>query len=54
MALADGVEGVLAFRTRQQAEGEQQSERAEARHDEIDIAGPHVLADLVVRHHQGP
>ena len=54
MALADRAEGVLAFRTRQEAEGEQQSERAEARHDEIDIARPHVLAQLVVRHDQRP
>ena len=54
MALADRVEGVLPFRTRQQAEGEQQSERAEARHDEIDIARPHILAQLVVRHDQCP
>ena len=43
VALADRVEGVSALRPGEQAEGEQQRERAEARHDQIDVAGAHVL-----------
>ena len=45
MRRADGVEGVVAVRAGEQAEGEQQRERAEARHHQIDVAGAQVLAD---------
>ena len=38
------VEGVAAVGPGEQAEGEQQRERAEARHDQIDVAGAHILA----------
>jgi hypothetical protein len=37
-----------------QAEGQQQGERAEARHDDIDEAGAAVVGVAVVRHHQRP
>ena len=47
-------EGVAAVGTGQQAEGEQQREGAEARHDDIDVAGAQILARGVMRHHQRP
>ena len=47
-------ERVKAVGAGEQAEGEQQSERAEARHDQIDVAGAHVLGHAMVRHHQRP
>ena len=42
---AHGGEGVAAVGPGEQAEGEQQRERAEARHDEIDVAGARVVGD---------
>ena len=47
-------EGIKAVGAGEQAEGEQQSERAKARHDQIDVAGPHVLWNAMMRHHQRP
>ena len=47
-------ERVKSVRAGEQAEGEQQRERAEARHHQIDVAGAHVLRDAMVRHHQRP
>ena len=47
-------ERISAVRPGKQAEGEQERERAEARHHQIDVAGAHVLPDLIVRHHQRP
>ena len=47
-------ESVEAVRAGQEAEGEQQRERAEARHHQIDVAGAHVFRDARVRHHQRP
>ena len=47
-------EGIKAVGPGEQAEGEQQSERAEARHHQIDVAGAHVVGHAVVRHHQRP
>ena len=46
--------GVAAVGPGEQAEGEQQRQRAEARHDDIDVARAQVLAQPVVRHHQRP
>ena len=54
VALADRVERVGAIGPGEQAEGEQQRERAEARHHQIDVTGAHVLLDLIVRHDQCP
>ena len=54
LVAADRREGVAAVGADQQTEGEQQRERAEARHDQVDVAGAGVVADLVVRHDQGP
>ena len=51
---ADGVEGIIAVGAGEQAEGEQQRQRAEARHQQIDVARPQVLAQLVMRDHQRP
>ena len=54
MGGADGIEHIVAVGAGQQAEGEQQRQRAEARHHQIDIAGAQVLAILMVRDHQRP
>ncbi len=51
---AHGVEGVAAGGTCEQSEGEQQHERAEARRDEVDIAGARVVALAMMGHHQRP
>ena len=47
-------EGVVAVRTGEQAETQQQARRAEARHDQVDKAGAHILGHAMVRHHQRP
>ena len=47
-------EAVAAVRPGKQPEGEQQRERAEARHDQIDVPGLRVVAHAMVRHHQRP
>ena len=47
-------EGVAAAGAGQQTEGQQQGERAEARHDQIDVPRPHIVARSVVRHDQRP
>ena len=47
-------EGVAAVRPGEQAEGQQQRERAEARHDDVDVAGAPIVGVVVVRHHQRP
>ena len=54
LALADRIEGESPVRPGEQAEGEQKRERAEARHDQIDIARAQILAHLIMRHHQRP
>ena len=51
---ANGGESVIARRPRQQAEGQQQRERAETRHHEIDVAGFGVAGFAVVRHDKRP
>ena len=51
---ADRGEAIAALDPGEQAEGEQQGEGAEARHDQIDIAGAGVVTDPVVGHHQRP
>ena len=51
---ADVGKGVAAIGTRQQPEREQQRERAEARHDQVDIAGADIVGDLMMRHDQRP
>ena len=47
-------ERVSAAAAGEQSEGEQQAERAEARHDDVDVAGAPVLGIAVMRHHQRP
>ena len=51
---ADGCKSVVSRRPRQQAEGEQQRERAEACHHEIDIAGLGVARLAMMRHDERP
>ena len=51
---ADLGEGVEAVGTRQQTERQQQSERAEARHDQIDVAGVDIFTHAMMRHDQRP
>ena len=52
--VADRVERVAAGRARQQTEREQQRERAEARHQQVDVAGRRVAGPAMVRHHERP
>jgi len=47
-------ECIKAVRPGQQAEAEQQRERAEARHNQVDVAGAHIVGHAMVRHHQRP
>ena len=47
-------EGIAATTAGEQAEGQQQRERAEARHDDVDVTCAPVLGIGVVRHHQRP
>src|SRR5262245_25946509 len=54
MLTTDAAEGIPAVRSRQQAEGEQQRKRAEARHDQIDISGTDIVDHAVMRHDQRP
>ena len=53
-ARADCFEGVAAVRAREQAKGQQQSERAAGRHQKIHVAGADVLRMAMVRQHQRP
>ncbi len=54
MRVADGVEHIVAIGAGQETEGEQQRQRAEARHHQIDEAGAQVLALLVMGDDQRP
>src|SRR6476646_8582622 len=54
MGSADRVKGVVTAWSGQQSESEEQSERAEARHQKIDVTGAHVLLLAVMRDHQRP
>ena len=47
-------ERVAARAAGQQAEGQQQRERAEARHQDVDVARAGILGIMMVRHHQRP
>lgn len=49
-----GLEGVVAVRPGEQAEGEQQRQRAKARHRDIDIAGMRVARLAMMRHDERP
>ena len=51
---ANGRKSVVSRRPRQQAEREQQRERAEACHYEIDVAGPGVARLAMMRHDKRP
>ena len=51
---AHRVETVKSAGAGEQAEAEQQSKRAEARHDQINVAGVDVLRHAMMRHHQRP
>ena len=44
-------ERVKAIGTGEQTEGQQQRHRAEGRHDQINVAGAHIIGDAMVRHH---
>ena len=50
----DGGKRVVAVRTGQQTEREQQGQRSEARHDQIDVTGPGVFPVPMMGHHQRP
>jgi len=54
MCGAHGGERVIAARAGKQAEGEQQRERAETRHEKIDETRARVLGVAMMRDHQGP
>ena len=54
IAVADRGEGERAVGAGEQAEGEKERERAETRHDNIDVAGMQVLALAIMRHDQSP
>ena len=54
LAAADRIEGVASIRPGEEPEGKKQAERAEARHDEIDVAGSRIITLTMVRHHQRP
>ena len=54
MVRADRGEGVVAVGAGEHAEGEQQRQRAEARHDQIDVARAGIFRRAVVGHHQRP
>ena len=51
---AHRVKGVAAGGAREQGEGQQQRERAETRHHDIDVAGARVVVLAMVGHHQRP
>ena len=51
---ANGGKFVISRRPRQEAEGQQQCQRPEARHDEVDVASLGVARFTVVRHDQRP
>ena len=48
------VESVISARSRQQAESQQQRQRTEARHDEINVSCPRVVLFAMVRHDERP
>src|SRR5476649_317202 len=54
MRSAHSVKGIIAVGAGEQTEGEQQRERAEARHQQIDVADAHVLSDPMMCDHQRP
>jgi hypothetical protein len=54
MPAADVGKGIAAVGARQQSEGEQERERAEARHDQIDVSRADVIAGAMMRHDQRP
>jgi len=54
MIVANCRKGVRAFGSGEQTEGKQQRERAEARHDDIDVACAQIRPHMVVGHHQRP
>jgi hypothetical protein len=54
MPATDVAEGITAVWSGQQAEREQQRERTEARHDQVDVSRMDVLDDAVMRHDQRP
>ena len=51
---ANGCKSVVSRRSRQQAEREQQRERAEACHHQIDVTGPGVAPFAMMRHDKRP
>ena len=51
---ANGRKAVISRRSRQEAESEQQGERAEACHHQIDVAGLGVAPFAMMRHDQRP
>ena len=51
---AHRLEGVTPVRAGEQREGDEQRQRAETRHDQIDVARARVLVLAVMRHHQRP
>ena len=54
MVRAHRREGIAAIGAREQSERQQQRERSEGRHDEIDVARADILRRAMVRHHQRP
>ncbi len=51
---ADRREGVMPVRAGEKREGDEQRERAETGHHQVDIARARILVLAVVRHHQRP
>jgi hypothetical protein len=51
---ADGGKAVIACRSREQAERQQQRQRAEAGHHQIDVARSGIAGLAMMRHHQRP
>ena len=54
LAGADRAEAITGGRAGEQAEREQQSERPEARHHEVDVTGLRIVAHAVVGHDERP
>jgi hypothetical protein len=54
MPAADVGKGIPAVGARQQTEGEQQRERPEARHDQINVSCADVIGDAMMRHDERP
>ena len=51
---ANGLESVIAIAAGEQAERQQQRQRAEARHQQIDESGTEIFAQFMIRDHQRP